>query len=255
MIARRGLASWVLAGLLVALIGCGGPAGENGPAGDAPGTGSISSGAPGTADAPVVVASSRLGPITDQDIDRFVGRLGTAYRPDPKQTLAERYRHLARRLALEALLLEDGAGAGEADLEELDLQHQIYVYSQYYLTTLEPPAAITEDDLRAAFERRRDRFRRPETRRVSHIFLRYPDRGEQLPTWQRIEAIRRQIVDGRPFERMASEVSESETRHRDGLLGFVTRGTFPPDFDRVVFALEPGVPSEPVSTAEGAHLF
>ncbi len=213
---------------------------------------------------PIIVASTRLGVITSQDLDRLAGRLGTLDRPDFQQTPAERYRELARRLAIEELILVgdandevsqgDGNGNGNGD-GDLDLRHRVFAYSQHHLASLDPPPAITEADLRAAFDARRDRFRREETRRVRHIFLRYPEDGDPVATWRRIEALRQQILDGLPFERAARELSESETRHHDGLLGFVARGTFPPDFDRVVFALEAEVPSEPVSTAEGAHLF
>ncbi|MEM7482991.1 MAG: peptidylprolyl isomerase, partial [Acidobacteriota bacterium] len=93
-----------------------------------------------------------------------------------------------------------------------------------------------------------------ETRRVSHIFLRWTDPQNRQPVLDRLAAIRRQALDGRPFELLAREHSQSETRHRDGLVGFVERGVFPADFDRVVFDLEPEVPSEVLATADGAHL-
>ncbi|MEM7584649.1 MAG: peptidyl-prolyl cis-trans isomerase [Acidobacteriota bacterium] len=196
--------------------------------------------------------------ITVADVESFVGRLGAGYRPDPALSVAERYRQLARRLAVEQLLEREAIEAGADRAPEVTgpvHRSRQLVYSEHYLTTHEPAEPITEEQLRARFELAASRFEHGEKRRVGHIFLRYDESGDRQATRERLEALRREILEGRPFELMAREHSESETRHRDGMLGLVERGYFPPDFDRVVFSLPPETPSEVALTADGGHLF
>lgn len=56
------------------------------------------------------------------------------------------------------------------------------------------------------------------------------------------------------FEEIAANFSEDGSRARNGNLGVMMRGTTVPDFDKVMFMLEPGVVSEPVKTQFGWHL-
>ncbi len=205
-----------------------------------------------------VLARTSFRAITVADVEGFVGRLGSGYRPDPELSVAEHYRQLARRLAVEELLLSEALEAGaERDPEVKSLGHPYrrLVYSEHYLASQDLPEPISEESVRARFEQDKTRFEQGEKRRVGHIFLRHDESGARQVTHERLEAIRREILGGRPFELMAREHSESETRHDDGLLGVVERGFFPQDFDRVVFALTPETPSEVYLTADGGHLF
>ena len=209
-------------------------------------------------DPTLVLATISSGEITVADVDRFAGRLGPRAQPDASLSAAARYRSLARRVAVERLLLERARALGideDPEIRALSREQRRLAVTEHYLRSTTPYEAITEEALRERFESEKGRFDRGEQRRVSHIFLRYPADGDREPVRARLEGIRRQILDGRPFEQMAREHSDSETRHQDGRIGFVARGKFPPDFDRVVFALEPEAPSEVISTRDGVHLF
>lgn len=66
--------------------------------------------------------------------------------------------------------------------------------------------------------------------------------------------LRKRILDGEDFARVAKECSDDPSSMFGGHLGFVKRGTMPREFDSAVFALSPGEVSEPVETEFGYHI-
>lgn len=71
----------------------------------------------------------------------------------------------------------------------------------------------------------------------------------------KIKKIADEIKTGKKtFEAAAAEYGEDGTKAQGGDLGVFGRSTMVKDFDTVVFALKPGVVSEPVKTQFGYHL-
>ena len=214
--------------------------------------------APGAADIEQVVAEYRLGTITGGDVDRFILALPPDRRRPQGDDAVEWYAGIARRIAVDRLLLDEAQLVG-ADQDPLfqarEREIERSLYSQRYLSRLPAEDPLTGDELRAFFERHQDRYRRPERRTVAHLYKRFgPDRDRQAATAELAE-LRRRAAAGEGFGLLARRHSDSETRHRDGLLGTFERGRLSEDFDRVVFALEEGVVSQPVATRDGMHLF
>ncbi len=71
---------------------------------------------------------------------------------------------------------------------------------------------------------------------------------------QRARELRKRIVEGEDFAKVARECSDDPSSIYAGHLGFIKRGTMPDAFDSVVFALAPGELSEPAETEFGFHL-
>jgi len=67
--------------------------------------------------------------------------------------------------------------------------------------------------------------------------------------------LRERVGRGEDFPTLAAGHSESETRHRKGLLGVVRPGQLPSQLEEIVFALELREVSEPIRTKTGFHLF
>jgi peptidyl-prolyl cis-trans isomerase SurA len=71
----------------------------------------------------------------------------------------------------------------------------------------------------------------------------------------KIEAIRRRIVAGEKFAKVASEVSDDETSARaGGDLGYFTRGSMEPEFEDAAFSQTVGQLGKPVRSSYGWHL-
>lgn len=90
-----------------------------------------------------------------------------------------------------------------------------------------------------------------EQRRAAHILI----EGDDDDALQRAQALRERILAGEEFAELAREASEDPgSASRGGDLGFTPRGSFDPDFEDALFALQEGEVSEPVRTSYGYHL-
>ncbi len=214
---------------------------------------------PAPAPPSTVIAADRLGEITLADADRFILDLPPGQRWQPETEPAELYATAARRLAVDRLLHEEALLVGadqDPELKVLERRILRNAYSQHFLG--QRPAAArppSDDEARAYYQENVARFERGERREVSHVFKRFRQGAGRAPALAEIARIRERALAGESFELLAREHSDSETRHDGGRLGLVPRGRFPEDFDRVVFGLEVGAPSETLVTADGAHVF
>lgn len=127
----------------------------------------------------------------------------------------------------------------------------MYAFRQWMRTELlvekmvAAEATVSEEDVRAVYDAARERLRRPEQMRISHICVK---------TKEEAERIRAEIVAGKPFEEVAREYSiDPYTRDAGGAFGTVTRGENP--FQKAAFALKADAEmSEPVQTQMGWHI-
>lgn len=205
-----------------------------------------------------VIATVGDHDITLADIDRAILDMPPQQRWPADKEAAEWYAEVARREAVARLLLEQARLVGaenEPEFQPIARRIRRKAYSDHFLAEHGPPNPIGDEDIRAYFEANRERFERPERRLVYHIYKHCTDAQDCERVVAKLKALRAQALDGRRFQELAAAHSESETRHRDGRIGSLTRGRLSEDFDRVVFSLPEGVPSEPVRAGGGVHLF
>jgi parvulin-like peptidyl-prolyl isomerase len=76
-----------------------------------------------------------------------------------------------------------------------------------------------------------------------------------LATVEEADAARRRLDEGEGFDLLSRSVSRAPNAQTGGELGYVVQGTLPQDLDEVIFGLEPGEISQPVSSPAGHHIF
>lgn len=115
---------------------------------------------------------------------------------------------------------------------------------------------LTEAELREYYEKHPDRFTRPATAYLSYVQLvRVPDASDSTAARERTLTLRKEILDGAPFEEVASrESADSLSRVKGGDLGEFGKGQMDPAFERAAFSLPVGKVSDPVLSAFGYHL-
>ncbi|MFW5755301.1 MAG: peptidylprolyl isomerase [Tangfeifania sp.] len=93
---------------------------------------------------------------------------------------------------------------------------------------------------------------------ASHILLRVPEnasRTEEQEVLQKAEKIRKEILEGKPFEEAAKEYSEEPSGQQNaGNLGYFTAFQMVAPFENAAFTTPAGEISEPVRTSFGYHL-
>lgn len=202
------------------------------------------------------LASFEGGRVTKNDLESAILELPPEALPKTgtlEQSLREK---LIKKIALETIVLEQALAQGwdgEPGFKktEHDLMRQIF--GMRYLNKEATPQEMTEEGLQAFFQERASRYHLPEKRHIWHIFRRAGDNPAQ--TQELMQDLRRRMIAGENWADLARDYSHSESRHKGGDLGLVLRGQFSQDFDAIVFGLEKGVPSQPIKTQDGFHLF
>jgi parvulin-like peptidyl-prolyl isomerase len=106
--------------------------------------------------------------------------------------------------------------------------------------------AIPPAEVKAFYEAHLEEFARGEQVRALQLVV---------PTRPDAEALRKELVRGTEFEKLAREQSTSPDARAGGDLGWFERGRMPPQFDEACFGLRKGQLSEVVETPYGFHLF
>ncbi len=117
-------------------------------------------------------------------------------------------------------------------------------------------APVTDAEVRQYYDAHRDEFKRPATAYLSYVqVLRFADQSDSAAARQRVLDLRREVLDGAPFEEVARrESADSVSAAQGGSLGEFGKGTMDPAFERAAFSLPIGTVSEPVLSAFGYHL-
>jgi peptidyl-prolyl cis-trans isomerase SurA len=91
--------------------------------------------------------------------------------------------------------------------------------------------------------------------RARHILLRPSTALTAEAAARRLSQFRREILaGGKTFEQLARENSEDSTAPQGGDLGWASAGSYVPEFEEALAALDIGGVSEPVATRFGVHL-
>lgn len=165
--------------------------------------------------------------------------------------------------------LEKGLGEGhslammiaEANLpmEELENNLRLDLFKNKMLKDpLEQAlAAVTEETARTYFNGHPEEFTRQGGRLASHILVRVPaDADEKTKAERRAKAegIRKSLLEGADFEKLAAEVSDCPSRARGGAVGVVPKGREAPAFEAAVYGQALGEIGEVVESPIGFHV-
>lgn len=116
---------------------------------------------------------------------------------------------------------------------------------------------VSNDALKARYEKDISTYQQPEERHARHILLKVTAQDDEQTVAakkKQAEDILGRIRQGEDFATLAEEFSEGPTKTHGGDLGFFSRGRMVKAFDDAVFSLQPGSVSEPVRTSFGFHL-
>lgn len=116
---------------------------------------------------------------------------------------------------------------------------------------------ITKEDAQKYFETNKDKFHEPERVRAQHILIKVAagdDDQKKAAARKKLEGIKKQIMAGEDFGKLAKEQSEGPSNVREGDLGYFTRGRMVKPFEDVAFSLAPNEVSDIVETQFGYHL-
>jgi peptidyl-prolyl cis-trans isomerase D len=113
---------------------------------------------------------------------------------------------------------------------------------------------VSAEEVERYYRENEEQFSSPEEVRASHILFRLDDRDE-AEVRKQAEAVLKRARAGQDFAKLANEFTEEEIgRTRGGDLDFFGRGQMAPEFEQAAFALKPGEVSDIVQTQFGLHI-
>jgi peptidyl-prolyl cis-trans isomerase C len=116
---------------------------------------------------------------------------------------------------------------------------------------------VSEAELKKYYEENREKFREPETVKVSHVLIALPKdpKPEEVEKARKqIEKVREELRNGKEFAELAKTYSACDSAKAGGDLGYLRHDVMPKAFDQVAFNLKPGEVSDIVRTRLGFHL-
>ena len=115
---------------------------------------------------------------------------------------------------------------------------------------------VTDEDLQAYYTAHQEDYRRPPRASLAYVAIdKGPSEADIQKAHERILSIEEKLKRGTDFGRLARIHSDDEgSAAQSGDLGWFTRGKMVPEFDQVVFAMEPGTISAPFRTEFGWHV-
>ena len=118
--------------------------------------------------------------------------------------------------------------------------------------------ATREDEVRARYDERDDRYNVPERVRARHILRTIPADASEAQIAEAeatAQSALRRLAAGEEFAALAAELSEDPgSKDAGGDLGFFQRGQMVTPFEEVAFSLAPGTTSDVVRTDFGFHI-
>ncbi|MEL6543537.1 MAG: peptidyl-prolyl cis-trans isomerase [Myxococcota bacterium] len=207
---------------------------------------------------PYTVATFNGGEVRLADVESAILALPADERLIREAKIEQTYEEIAREIALTRTLLsptttrEERFKQWREGTPRIFAQAVIGIFVQEKLGATQP---VSEEELQLFYDQNSDQFSREERIRVFHLFKRASRPAMESAVREKLVVLRDEIRAGRSFVDAVQEHSESENRAADGQLGWVERGDFTPDLERLVFSLNAGEVSDPFAVDGGLALF
>jgi parvulin-like peptidyl-prolyl isomerase len=126
-----------------------------------------------------------------------------------------------------------------------------------YEATIAARSRVGEDAIKEYYAQHVKEFSLPERIRARHILVEVHANAlpaERSNAWQKIQVLRRRVMEGEDFAQVAAQESGCPSRAKGGDLDFFARGQMAPAFETAAFTLERNEISGIVETEFGLHL-
>jgi len=124
-------------------------------------------------------------------------------------------------------------------------------------TKIVATAKVTDDEAKKFYNDNKDKFRREESVRASHILVAADQKAsaeDKKKAKEKAESLLKQLKGGADFAELAKKESSCPSSAQGGDLGFFGKGQMVPEFEKAAFGLKPGEVSDVVETQFGYHI-
>ncbi len=243
------------------------------------------------ADTSTVIAKVNGKDITEADIQKVLGmfkkQMGSRIPPEQLEDAVPRIRErILEELVMRRLLLDEVAKAGvslsdaefdevkaelaqemppgttietymeETGTTEAEMREQMSV-RKMLMAKAESIAKPTDEEIQKFYDENKEGFAQGESVVASHILIKLDpadDEAAKAAKRERIEGLRKQILEGADFAETAKANSDCPSASAGGDLGSFGKGQMVPEFEDAAFSQPVGSVGEVVETQFGYHL-
>jgi peptidyl-prolyl cis-trans isomerase C len=165
-----------------------------------------------------------------------------AQTPEGKKELLDSM--IVRELVLEQAK-KDGVDKSKEVVARMEDLKKRVVVEAFLKKKIEQEVKISDADMKKFYDQNKDKFKTTEQVRASHILVK---------TEKDAQDILAQLKKGASFEELAKKNSTDATAAKGGDLGWFSKGSMVPEFEKTVFSLKEGELSGIVKTPYGFHI-
>ncbi|UFS72003.1 peptidyl-prolyl cis-trans isomerase [Geomonas sp. RF6] len=195
----------------------------------------------------VVLAEVNGTKITDADFRHETENLPPYLKPMTETP--EGKKEMLDTMVVRELIMQqankDGIDKSPEVAQKLEELKKRLVVEAYLKKKVEQSATPTDAEMKAFYEKNKDKFNSGEQIKASHILVKSEDEAKQ---------IEKELKGGASFEDLAKKHSMDAAAQKGGDLGWFGRGSMLPEFENAAFSLKEGQISPIVKTKFGYHI-
>jgi len=167
----------------------------------------------------------------------------------PMTETAEGKKEMLETMIIRELIMQEAVKEGiensPAVKEKLEELKKRLVVEAYLKKKVEEQAKVSDEDLHKFYEQNKDKFKTGDQVKASHILVKSEKEAKDLLA---------QIKGGANFEELAKKHSSDGAAAKGGDLGWFSKGSMIPEFEKVAFTMKENQISDIVRTKFGYHI-
>jgi len=167
----------------------------------------------------------------------------------PMTETADGKKEMLETMIIRELILQeatkDGIENSPAVKEKLDELKKRLVVEAYLKKKVEEQAKVSDEDLKKFYDQNKEKFKTGDQLKASHILVKSEKEANDVLA---------QLKAGGNFEELAKKLSTDGAAAKGGDLGWFSKGSMIPEFEKVAFAMKEGDTSGAVKTKFGFHV-
>jgi len=167
----------------------------------------------------------------------------------PMADSAEGKKEMLETMIIRELILQDAAKDGientPAVKEKLEELKKRLVVEAYLKKKVEEQSNVSDEEMKKFYDQNKDKFKTADQVKASHILVKSEKEANDVLA---------QLKAGGNFEELAKKLSTDGAAAKGGDLGWFSKGSMIPEFEKVAFGMKEGDMSGVVKTKFGYHV-
>jgi peptidyl-prolyl cis-trans isomerase C len=160
------------------------------------------------------------------------------------------FKDLLEQWIRQVLLVQEAKKLGLADdpdvKKKIENVTQQIMIQEFVTREIIEKAVVSDEEIEKEYSSNPTLYTEAEQVKARHIMVN---------TKEEADVVQKELKEGKPFEQVAKEKSQSPDAQTGGEMGMIRKGDLEPEMEKVLFDLAPGNVSESIETDYGIHVF